>query len=371
MASLSRRTVASSLLLPVFAASAYGQFPERSAYDEHYAPVTLHGVKDVRVSASVQVHMPEALVTPKLEIPEVRARVEALLKRGDIAYLTDAEAGQRPDAPVLSLSVVATGMDDHSYSLVMTLDLFQPVMVSASKVRITSATWSTRSISVATNETPREAILASIDWIVFDFIKAFRQGNGKSVPKVGEFFHFGPSPDEPTEAERRPKGLPWSASRNGLQMTAWPSPVRPVVFAAIRNASPQPIHYCDYVLGDREFVGVSARRKGDVEWTRIPLRPNPDRGYIGVLLCGPNDTLRPGQEMPPNHAGVVDGAPRPKRKYTFTENFTSYAFPPDWTGTVECRLRQTIFGGPHEDAFEGEVESQVFEIELPLKVPPR
>ena len=371
MTSRSRRTFASALLLFVWAGAAYGQFPERSAYDEHYAPVTLRGVKDVRVAADVQVFMPEALVKPKLEIPEVRARVEALLKRADIGYLTDAEAKQRPDAPVLSLKVVATGMDGHSYSEVMTLGLFQPVMVSASKVRITSATWSTSSTAIATNETPREAILANIDWIVFEFIKAFRQGNGQSVPKVGEFFHFGPSPDEPTEAERRPKGVRWSASQNGLQMTAWPSSVRPVVFAAIRNTSQRTIHYCDYLLGYDESVGLSARRAGDAEWTPIPLRPYPNRAYIGALLCSANDTLRPGQEMPPNHARLVDGAPKAKRKYTFTVDLTDYDFPPDWVGTVECRLSQQIFGGRHEDAWDGRVESQAFDIELPSKVPPR
>ena len=216
-----------------------------------------------------------------------------------------------------------------------------------------------------------EAILANIDGIVFEFIKAFRQGNGKSVPKAGAFFDFGPSRDEPTEAERRPKGLPWSASQNGLQMTAWPSPVRPVVFAAIRNASPRTIHYCDYILGDDEFVRLSARRKGDAEWTPIRLRPYPYRAYIGALLCSANDTLRPGREMAPNRARLVDGAPKAKRKYTFTMYLTGYDFPPDWVGTVECRLNQRIFGGRHEDAWDGTVESQAFEIELPLKVPSR
>jgi hypothetical protein len=34
-------------------------------------------------------------------------------------------------------------------------------------------------------------------------------------------------------------------------------------------------------------------------------------------------------------------------------------------------LSQRIFGGRHEDAWDGTVESQAFEIELPLKVPPR
>ena len=189
------------------------------------------------------------------------------MKRADIGYLTDAEAHPRPDAPVLRLDVVATEMAGHAYSKVMKLDLFQPVMVSASKVRITPRPGRPRR-SHHHERDVAEAILANIDWIVFEFIKAFRQGNGKSVPKVGEFFDFGPSPDEPTEAERRPKGLPWSASQNGLQMTAWPSPVRPVVFAAIRNISPRTIHYCDYLLGDMEFVGLSARRKGDAEWTR-------------------------------------------------------------------------------------------------------
>ena len=138
------------------AGAAYGQFPERSALDEHYAPVTLRGVKDVRVAAHVQVLIPEPLGTPKLQIPEARTRVEALLKRADISYVTDAAAEQRPDAPVLKLDVVATQMDGHAHSLVMTLDLFQPVMVGASKVRITAATWSTSSVSIPINEMPRE-----------------------------------------------------------------------------------------------------------------------------------------------------------------------------------------------------------------------
>ena len=299
MTSRSRRTFASALLLFVWPGAAHGQFPERSAYDEHYAPVTLRDLNDLRVSADVHVFMPEALVTPKLEIPEVRARVEALLKRADIGYLTDAEAKQRPDAPVLSLDVVATGMDGHSYSEVMTLGLFQPVMVSASKVRITSATWSTSSTAIATNETPRESILANIDWIVFEFIKAFRQGNGKSVPKVGEFFDFGPSPDEPTEAERRPKGLPWSASQNGLQMAAWPSPVPPVVFAAIRNISQRTIHYCDYLLGTSN---PSASRRGakgmpngrGSRYARIPItRTSAGCCAVPRTRCGPVRKCRP------------------------------------------------------------------------------
>ena len=67
----------------------------------------------------------------------------------------------------------------------------------------------------------------------------------------------------------------------------------------------------------------------------------------------------------------MDGAPKAKRKYTFTTYLTGYDFPPDWAGTVECRLSQQIFGGRHDDAWEGTVESQAFEIELPLKVPSR
>ena len=44
--------------------------------------------------------------------------------------------------------------------------------------------------------------------------------------------------------------------------------------------------------------------------------------YIGALLCSANDTLRPGREMAPNHARLVDGAPKAKRKYTFTTYLT-------------------------------------------------
>ena len=102
-------------------------------------------------------------------------------------------------------------------------------------------------------------------------------------------------------------------------MTGQPGPVRYGRWSSPRSGTPrrEPSTIVTF-LGDGESVGLSARRKGDAGWKRMPLRPYPNRAYIGALLCGPNDTLRPGQEMPPNHARLVDGAPKAKR-ITFTE----------------------------------------------------
>ena len=53
----------------------------------------------------------------------------------------------------------------------------------------------------------REEILASIDWIVFGFIKAFRQGNGKSVPRIGEFFDCRAQPQRTNRGRTTPERL--------------------------------------------------------------------------------------------------------------------------------------------------------------------
>jgi hypothetical protein len=191
-------------------------------------------------------------------------------------------------------------------------------------------------------------------------------GNSKPAPRVSKFFNI-VNTDEPTEAEARPKNLKWSPQHNGLQMAAWPSPLRPIVFCAIRNASQRTIHYCDYLLGYVETVRLYARQEGDSEWRPISLRPNPHRAYIGVLLCSQNDSLGVGKEMPPNWSHIPYGAPKVKRKYTFTEDLTHYDFPTHWKGKVECKITQTLFGGRHKDSWEGEVESPIFEIYLPLE----
>jgi hypothetical protein len=316
----------------------------------------------------------------KSEIPhsEVKSRVEGMLKKAGIGYLSEEESKRTPDAPVLKVRVVATKMESSSYpggglegndkySMVLEAALLQKVIVeSGSKLRISATTWLASSVSIGSGDDLRESILRDVDFLVFDFIKAYMIGNSKSAPRLSRFFTF-VNAEEPTAAEARPKNLKWGAPHNGLQMAAWPSPTRPMVFCAIRSATYRTIHYCDYLLGYHETVRLFARQNGKSEWTPIPLRPSPHRAYIGVLLCGPKDSLGPGKEMAPKWNYMSDETPKIKRKYTFTEYLTSYDFPAQWTGTVECKITQTLFGGKHEDAWHGTVESHIFEINLPLK----
>jgi|GEM_PF-3559580 len=159
-----------------------------------------------------------------------------------------------------------------------------------------------------------------------------------------------------------------NGSKLRITATTWlASDVRPIVFCAIRNASQRTIHYCDYLLGYVETVRLYARQEGDSEWRPISLRPNPQGAYIGVLLCSQNDSLGVGKEIPPNWSHIPYGAPKVKRKYTFTEDLTHYDFPTHWKGKVECKITQTLFGGRHKDSWEGEVESPMFEIYLPVE----
>jgi hypothetical protein len=160
--------------------------------------------------------------------------------------------------------------------------------------------------------------------------------------------------------------MSWGPTVNGLQMAVWPSPVRSVVFAAIRNASGRTIHYCDYLLGYFENVRLFARPVGETEWKPIPFRSTEGMPSIGVLLCGPNDSLRSGLEMPPNWSRLTEGT-KISRNYAFTEDIADYTFPAEWKGKVECKLTQTIFGGRYKDSWEGKVESGVFQVTLPLQ----
>ena len=178
---------------------------------------------------------------------------------------------------------------------------------------------------------------------------------------------FSPTPgltkDKNTDAEARPKKLIWGEAYNGLHMAAWMSPTRPVVFAVIRNVSRRRIHYCDYLLGESEFVRVHARKSPSSDWVPIPLKPIENRAYIGVLLCGLSDTLRAGREMAPNQTSALYNQ---RIRYTFDVDLESYEFPSGWEGTIECKISQTYFGGRHEDAYEGTIVSPALTLKLPF-----
>ena len=146
-------------------------------------------------------------------------------------------------------------------------------------------------------------------------------------------------------------------------MAVWVSPSRPVVFGVIRNASRRKIHYCDYLLGYFEFVRVHARKSPSADWVPIPLKPVENRAAIGVLLCSLNDTLGPGREMSPNETSALENR---SIRYTFDVDLRSYQFQSGWEGPIEFEISQTIFGGRHEDDYEGTIESPAFTVKLPF-----
>lgn len=179
----------------------------------------------------------------------------------------------------------------------------------------------------------------------------------KSIP-APRFVKHG----ENAQGEKRPKKLIWGEPRDGLQMAVWVSPTRPLVFGLIRNSSRRKIHYCDYLLG--HAVVLYVRLSPSSDWVEVPPVPIERQINIGVLLCGSNDTLRPGQEMKASTAAFSRN--RVMGNHTFEVNLDAYKFPDDWQGRYDCKVVQRIFGGRHDDAYEGDIESAPFTIRLPI-----
>jgi len=173
------------------------------------------------------------------------------------------------------------------------------------------------------------------------------------------------STDHPVDrrGEKRPKNLTWGPSNNGLQMAAWASSVRPIALGIIRNNSRRKIHYCDYLLGTG--VELFVRKSPSSDWVEISSVPFKRQDNIGVLLCGSNDTLHPGEKMKPSRTAFKVNSIH--GEHTFEVHLERYEFPGDLLGTIECKIVQTIFGGDHEDEFEGKVESASFTLELPVR----
>jgi hypothetical protein len=150
-------------------------------------------------------------------------------------------------------------------------------------------------------------------------------------------------------------------------MAVWVSPIRPIVFGLIRNASDRRIHYCDYLLG--EAVELYARNSPSSEWVKIPPLPVENQVFIGGLPCNPRDTLHPGEEMKASPTAYRRN--RIKGNHTFEVDLAAYNFSADWKGVLDCKIVQRIFGGGnfmsrHRDGYVGDVESPSFTVKLPI-----
>ena len=97
-----------SLLTLALAVAGYSQFPSQSPYDESYAPKSLRGLKALNVRAQAQIFISMELLRSEIKHSDVKSRVEGMLKRAGIKYLSEKDAEHVPEAPVLHVQVVAT-----------------------------------------------------------------------------------------------------------------------------------------------------------------------------------------------------------------------------------------------------------------------
>lgn len=156
----------------------------------------------------------------------------------------------------------------------------------------------------------------------------------------------------------------------GLRMAAWVDRERGVVYCAIRNGMKESVRYCDYLVGNFEFVSVYARRSSTEPWRRIPRRRYDTDGYLSAGPLPWNVRwLKGGQLMPPGPFGTPRAyAYRPALQYTFKVDLAGYIFPPDWTGEVEARITQAMYNTvlDEESAGDRTVESAALALTLPI-----
>ena len=169
-----------------------------------------------------------------------------------------------------------------------------------------------------------------------------------------------------------PVDLSYGPINYGLQMAAWFDPERVTAYCAIRTGSKLSVRYCDYLVGNFEFVSVYARRSSTDAWRRIPRRRFPFEAYLSAgPTWGNIRWLRSGKVMPPGPYGDVSRyASRSALRHTFEVDLRGYTFPEDWTGDVECKvvqhmLNDTVNG---ESTVDRKLESSAFAVRLPIRV---
>jgi hypothetical protein len=96
-----------------------------------------------------------------------------------------------------------------------------------------------------------------------------------------------------------PADVAYGPINYGLQMAAWFDPERATVYCPIRTGAKASVRYCDYLVGNFEFVTVYARRSSTDAWLWIRRRQFP---FEGVSLGRPDLGERPLAAERPGHA---------------------------------------------------------------------
>lgn len=147
-------------------------------------------------------------------------------------------------------------------------------------------------------------------------------------------------------------------------MAAWTNPATDKIFVAVRNFSRKKICYCN-----PEEIGFSvyARKNDGSAWQILRNKTWADE-MIVLPLCGLIN-LKPTEETP---FYVLENNTRKKTNYTHSLDLREYAFPADWSGTVEVKIEQSLVfcvtGNPEKPKkpYVGIVESPAVKIKLPF-----
>jgi hypothetical protein len=170
-------------------------------------------------------------------------------------------------------------------------------------------------------------------------------------------------------APTAPPTLAYGPVNYGLEMAAWFDPRRAVAYCAIRNGNNLAVRYCDYLVGNFEFVELQARRAPADAWQRIARRRPIVGGY---LSAGPRwhniRWLRSGRIMPPGPYGDVRYSNPSRLKHTFEVSLKSFVFPVDWTGDMQIEIVQYMLNDVLGEESRGErrLQSMPLTITLPL-----
>ena len=173
------------------------------------------------------------------------------------------------------------------------------------------------------------------------------------------------TPTQPTDPP-----IVYGEANYGLKIGGWFDSQNHTIYCRIQNEHSLPIRYCDYFVGNHEFVLLYARQTQKDSWKFIPLKPDPWRAY---LSAGPRERnicwLRPDRIMPEGPYGRTSAlSKKSKPKYTLEVILGDFAFPSDWHGEIECKVKQ-IMCNPKLDDLVGDrsLETKVIKVVLPLE----
>ena len=145
---------------------------------------------------------------------------------------------------------------------------------------------------------------------------------------------------------------------SGLQLGAWSDPNSPVVRCIIRNQGDKSVLYSDYLLGNWENVAIKARPNPDADWQVIPRLQKERAYYSAGAFPRSVHLLWPGEAMLPRTEARAKKNDEPKApSQSFSVELKDFAWPREWTGTIDVVVCQSLGRDGSEGTWEGTLES--------------